>query len=180
MSLRQMLNRWPTVATGGAIALLIAAGLFAITRVRQETGGATPLRREAFFTSDDGKTWFNDDVTKVPPYQTAEGKTAVKAHVFRCPHEKTFVGYLERYSAQGQKAQAATPNPTAGGRSPYGSYGRGGAYAGGSGGPPPPDVVEVKAPGQGRWVSLRDVQAAAQIINPTCPDGGSAVEEIVP
>ena len=108
----------------------------------------------AYYTVDDGATWFKDVANRVPPFE-AKGKEAVRAYLFTCDKRKTkFVGYLLRFTAEEKAKLDATA------------------------GQPLPDVktlgegVEVKVPqnGSGAWVSQTD-PAAAAILDVKCPDG---------
>src|SRR5947207_15826357 len=50
---------------------------------------------KSYFTTDDGKTYFEDSADKVAPFDK-DGKEAVRAHVFKCGQGAPFVGYLEK------------------------------------------------------------------------------------
>jgi hypothetical protein len=111
---------------------------------------------KAFYTIDEGKTWFLDDVSKLPPFPK-DGKEAVRAYVYKCPNGTEFVAFLERYTAEGRKKREA-------------------AIAGGGNGAPLLDQaagIEVKAPGQVAWVRQSDARAVA-IMSPKCPNGERA------
>ena len=107
---------------------------------------AAPTPR-AFFTTDDGFTWFADEVNKVPPFNK-RGKAAVRAIVSSCGGGKPFVNHLERYEAER--------------RSRLDAY-----YAEGGLGPMGASGLEVKRPGEKEWVKYNDPRAAA-IVHPTC------------
>ena len=111
----------------------------------------------ATITMDDGKTFTSSGSDEVPPFMV-EGKTAYRAYVYTCDGGKTkFVGYLERYSAKGKEMvkqireqQRAHPSP--------------------------PQLmlqtlneIEIKRPGDTRWVAQSDVGEAAKIIDVRCP-----------
>ena len=52
---------------------------------------------KAFYSDDDGQTYFVDDLWKVPPFDH-NGKTAVRAYVFSYDGgKKQFVAYLMKY-----------------------------------------------------------------------------------
>jgi len=59
---------------------------------------------EAYFSTDEGQTYFSDDASKLAPYDY-KGKTAVRAYVFQCSGIKPFVGYVERFTPDALKAQ---------------------------------------------------------------------------
>lgn len=104
MSLRQMINGNPAV--GAVIAVvLIAIAVGAIWYNMQPTTYGPPTK--AFYTVDDGKNLFVDEVNKQTPFDY-EGKQAVKAYVYTCDNGKTrFVAYLERLP-EGAKVPAAS------------------------------------------------------------------------
>jgi hypothetical protein len=60
--------------------------------------GGPRVPAQAYYTIDDGQTYFADDINKVPPFEH-EGREAVRAHVFTCDGGRTtFVAYLEKYT----------------------------------------------------------------------------------
>lgn len=96
MSVRQTINEYPVASTVGLCALL-AVLLFGIqSQVRRPVGS---LPTTAFFTVDDGKTWFKSDLTNIPPFDYAGG-TAVGCTVFAGKDGKQFVGLLTKFSDQ--------------------------------------------------------------------------------
>jgi len=106
----------------------------------------------AYYTDDDGKTYFADDVKKGFSFDH-DGKTAYRAFVYRSGSGKPFVGLLAR-TGEPEKAPAASPAVAS-------------AIAGRkSQGLPPP--VEVRKPGETKWVSSlrREYQPLLQSIAP--------------
>ena len=79
---------------GGAFA--IVAVVLAILSWRATTPAPAKIP-EAYFSTDDGATYFPGDGKQLPPFEH-DGAMAVRAYVFRCKDGKTFVGYLERYT----------------------------------------------------------------------------------
>jgi len=57
---------------------------------------------QAFFTTDDGKTWFAAEVTNIPPFDR-DGKQACGAIVIRCGSGEPFVHHLESYPPEVRK-----------------------------------------------------------------------------
>ncbi len=50
----------------------------------------------AWYSDDDGKTWFDDDAERIPPFDH-HGRPAVRLHLFRCDSGGSpFVGYLQK------------------------------------------------------------------------------------
>jgi hypothetical protein len=102
----------------------------------------------AFYSDDDGKTYFPDDVKKGFSFDH-DGKQAYRAFVYRGGSGKVFVGLLAR---TGEPSKATAPvSPNTGRKSQ---------------GLPPP--VEVRKPGDSKWVSSlsREYQPLLQSIAP--------------
>ncbi|MCC7350150.1 MAG: hypothetical protein IT446_06230 [Phycisphaerales bacterium] len=179
MGIREKLNQNQGVTTGVTVGVIVLALIFIIWQlVGGNSRGSIPT--QAFFTVDNGATWFADDIKKLPPFDH-EGKQAVRAVVFRCKGGKAFVGHLERYSpeakAQIEKMRQAMP-----------------ASKDGKGGPPMPPPgpmmgdltfsgMEVKPAGapDTAWVKMSDFQKAQAVTKINCPDGDSKeIEPVVP
>src|SRR5262245_19774554 len=107
---------------------------------------------KAFFTVDDGASYFPDSFDRVPPYDS-NGKVAVLAHVYRCEAGKSkVVGYLERVTADGKKRrQELIDKKSPAGFEELELTGK-----------------EVKAPKVGDWVKKSDPRAL-DIMSPKCP-----------
>lgn len=91
MSLREWMNRNSPVAIGVCV-LAIVIAIYVI--FRQATGG--PIANKAYYTVDDGNSWFVDDKTKAAPF-LIDGKEALKAYVIQCGGRKS-VALLEKYT----------------------------------------------------------------------------------
>jgi hypothetical protein len=164
VGVREALNRNPKLACGIAAGALLATLIYLLlTREREDTAAVPAGQARAFFTTDDGKTWFTDEVRKVPPF-SKDGKEAVRVYVYKCPDGKQFAAWLERYTPPSKKQleamQARAENA-------------------------PPDLVpfgapevEIKPPGQSNWIKSSDPRAAA-IMTPKCPAGGEP-ELVIP
>ena len=164
MGLRETLNENPKLVTGVTAGLIVVVLIWIIA---SSFGGSSGPARggsagtaKAFFSDDDGKTWFADDATKIPPFDH-NGKQAVKANVFRC-NGKEFVNHLERYTADGKKkaADAMTGNRAMRDPTIMATVQQQG--------------LEVKRPGDKDWTKLSDSQKSQPIITPQCPGGGSS------
>jgi len=167
MAIRELINAYPKPMMGVAICVLFVTAAFGLYSAR------TPhieLSDRAYFSDDDGQTYFVDDAKKVAPFDH-NGHAAVAVHVFDCGNGKQFVGYVERAINDSAKAAvekdraeiaaATLARPTAG---------------------PDADLViqmqknlEVKRPGEAKWVG-RDSDQAAAILRVVCPDGGVVTE----
>lgn len=169
MNLRETISQRPGLGIGAAVVLV----LFGVGFAWLQTGGrAAPSagNAKAFFSVDDGKTWFADDLTNVPPYEK-DGKQAVRAFVYRCSDGTQFVGYLQRFTPAAKSAieQIQTPDPNR--KGPPDTSGVRMAYTVGR---------EVKRPGDAEWVSGAQGLLSTQIIAVKCPKGGGDATQIEP
>jgi hypothetical protein len=99
MSIQEVCQRNPKTVTGAAL-LGIAIALFMLFMQVKDKLGYENAETQAFYTVDDGKSWFVDEASKFPPFDK-DGKVAVQAHVYRCKVTKEpFVGFLQRYSEE--------------------------------------------------------------------------------
>jgi hypothetical protein len=163
VGIRETLNENPKMTAGGVVGVVIVsvAVAWALWPDRGDVTASGELPAQTFFSIDDGKNWFADDIKKVPPFEK-DGKPALRALVFQCTADgKPFVSCLVRYMPQTQQTLEAI-------------YAR----------PPEQqnpmeirqvelDGMEVKAPGQATWLKRSDPRATA-LIMPRCPDGSEA------
>lgn len=122
---------------------------------------------QAYYTVDDGQTWFADDIKKIPPYEV-DGKQAVRLYLYRCNGGEPFVGHLERYTPEARASvEAARKRP----------------HQKGTMSPEMMDLEfqgrEVKKPGGTEWVSMGNMREAEKIITPRCPPG-QQLEVVMP
>ena len=106
MGVRETLNenRAVKITVISVIVLVFAVWLF------QSTVGQRSSTPKAFFTVDDGATWFADDITKMPPFDH-NGKQAVMCFVYKTgPNGKPWVSHLQRYTAEGIKMRTQQMN----------------------------------------------------------------------
>lgn len=157
MSLSTYLNERKAVTISiGAIMILVAIAL--LTRLLP---GSHSLPQRVYFTVDDGKTWFADSVTNIPPF-TKDGKEAVRVHLYRTQGGKQFVAHLERYTAE---AKLAAEKAIAAGEPP-----------------PAAPLTEVKRPGDSKWIPINgDLEAVQEMTSVRSPDSPyEAVEPVLP
>ena len=166
MGIRQTLNEKKGLAAavaGGVVVIAIALMAYNLS------GPGAPSASEAYYTTDDGQSYFGGSVKDVPPFQK-DGKTAVRAHVYRCTKcGKTFVNHLERYTPDvKKKVEAAYARGPAAANDPTFMMGL-------------ETGIEVKPPGTGAWVKATDPKYA-QVVQPKCPGGGEVgeIERLVP
>jgi hypothetical protein len=158
-------------------AIAVAAGLLLVALaivVSQSRSASTPVSRsQAFFTIDDGKTWFADDAGKLPPFDK-DGKQAVRAYVFRSGSGTVFVNHLERFKPDAKQAieqlSKSDPNPRPAGP-PKNLAAIQSAYTGGR---------EVKRPGETKWVGTGNFRDAGQVLTVKCPDGSTDALPVEP
>lgn len=160
MGIRQTMNENPKLAVGVTAGLILIAIIIIVWELASSRSGApTANFNQAFYSDDDGKTYFADEVSKIPPFPH-NGKQAVKAVVFKCKDGKPFVAHLERYTEEGKKRLEETKQ-------------RSSRVAGMM-------MMEVKKPGQANWVRVGgDSKAWSDIMRVTCPDG-STPEPVLP
>jgi hypothetical protein len=118
----------------------------------------------AFYSDDDGQTYFVDSVDKLFPFDH-NGKQAYRAYVFKCGDGTTFVGYLARYT---DSAKSRLQELMA---RPYNEVAQQIADAESAG-------TEVKKPGDSTWYPQTSPRAA-EILLPKSPKGGP-VEGVIP
>src|SRR4029453_5141280 len=112
-------------------------------------------KEPAFFSVDDGKSWFRDENTKLRPFMK-DGKPAYRVYVWTCDGGKTkFVSNLERYTDEAKTAIEQA-------KSGRGQVDPGALRTIMTNG------VEVKRPGAPAWVS-RSTPEGTKIAAPRCP-----------
>ena len=95
MGIRETIRKSQKGTVVVACVVLIGA-IIAIFVQAKSFGPAGP--GDAFFTVDDGKTFFAGDARQLAPFDYG-GKQAVRAHVFECEGKKV-VGYMSRYTQE--------------------------------------------------------------------------------
>jgi hypothetical protein len=142
-------SRGRSIKLAVGISLLIAALAIGVWQIMSIVGHGGTGAVDAFFSIDDGKTFFAAPSENLPPFPSGGG-TAVAARVFTIDGGKTqFVGYLERYTEAGKvRARELMALAAAGKKSPGID-----------------DVLnantEIKRPGDAQWTKSNDPAAAA-------------------
>ena len=157
MGLRETLNKNPAVAYVAAGTLLVAA----IAVILWANRGVPARLSEVYYTDDNGKSWFADDVDRLYPFDH-NGKQAYRAYVYQCGSEPPFVHYVARItdSARAKIAELqAKPDD---------------AEAKGMIVKLRTTSIEVKRPAEEKWVPLFSAPGDAIARHPTCPDGSRA------
>jgi hypothetical protein len=103
MGVRESFNQNKRLGVGAAVGIVIVGlGIIGIQLIRGGDSGVT-VSDQAFYTDDNGKSFFKDDFYKIVPFDH-NGKQAYRADVFQCPDGKQFVGLMYRHNAVGKKA----------------------------------------------------------------------------
>jgi len=116
MGIREKLKASPSVAAGAAaIFVLVAAAIVARSYWPEKKADLS----QAYYSDDDGKTWFADSTFLVTPFQH-NGKTAVVAQVYSYDDgKKEFCAYLAQFTPQAkQELEAALADAQKNGRPP--------------------------------------------------------------
>jgi hypothetical protein len=113
---------------------------------------------QAYYSDDDGATFFADDVQKIYPFDH-NGKQAYRAYVYECPGNPRFVSYLARYSdsTKAKMTELAAKSGDADAAAELARLRDGG--------------VEVRKPNQAKWVPLFGREGEAISGHPRCSDG---------
>jgi hypothetical protein len=156
VGIRETINKNPKVAgavSAGAAVIAIGLVVWTILGGSESFGG-----NKAYFTIDDGKTWFADDADRITPFDY-KGKEAVMCFVYTCDGGKTkFVSYMTRYTAESKKQREGQINE--GKKKGLGI--RDLALG--------PAAMEVKRPGGPQWLIMTDPRAQ-DMMELRCPDG---------
>ena len=167
MGLRETLNKKPGLAAGLGIALLVLG--IAFIALQLSLGGPREPSGMAYFSTDDGQTWFVDSADKLPPFQH-DGKEAFRAYVFECGG-KEFVNHLERYTPEAKKTMEAALEAERSGKAPPSAGAIQQAASAGR---------QLKKPGAKEWVAAGNFAKTGPILNVKCPDGGGEVTPVEP
>jgi len=91
----------------GVAAALIILGVLALGyQMLGSRTDAVVTQKSAYFTSDDGKTFFKDDINKIFPFEHG-GRKAYRADVFKCPDGREFVGLVYQLTDGGKREMEA-------------------------------------------------------------------------
>jgi hypothetical protein len=163
VSLREIISQRPGRIPVVAGALLLVCVIVIALQLRGSSSSVEAGPAQAYFTVDDGKTWFPANADKIPPFEK-DGKEAVLAHVYRCRDGTKFVNYIERFKPDAKLAleKARAPDPTGKTRPDQSAVQA--AYVSGR---------EVKRPGDPKWVNAADYREAAKITAIKGPNGAA-------
>lgn len=147
MGLAEVHEKHPQVVMSTIIGAIVI--ILIVIAVQVMPSRAKNLAAQAYFTTDDGRTWFADDSTKIAPFDH-NGQQAVRCYVFKTA-DGTKAVYLEKYSDKG-KAALAQAAASSGGTTAAGGL----------------DLLAhneelVKRPSDSQWTNIAN-PAAAQIM----------------
>jgi hypothetical protein len=155
MGVRQWFNDNARLTAVAVTVVVLAAVGFVVMQVLAARPKIQSGLPDAYFTTDDGKTFFVGNSASVPPFEY-KGQQAVRAYVYECGGER-FVGYLERFNPEAHKAM------TSGNAGPHHHiYGR-----------------ELKRPGEANWTKSGEFAAVDKLAEVKCPHGGAHAPEPV-
>ncbi len=159
MGFREQIGKSPVITGGFGVLVLIGA----LAAIWMQTRGPSMAGMAAYFTEDDGVTFFADETRPLVPFQR-EGKTVVQACVFQCPGQKPYVGYMLRFPADQKVILEKVRN-----RKPTDA-------------PPSPQELgtmmmppEIKYPGKAGWNRENSTGATMNVLAKKCPDGTDPV-----
>jgi hypothetical protein len=156
MGVRETLNQKPAVAAGAGAVLVGIAILAIVLNARQVPGRLS----QAFYTDDDGATYFADDIDKVTPIDH-NVKPALRANVYRSGDKPPFVAYVSRHTEAARariaelSAKAASDPESAAQLGQVRNTG-----------------IEVRKPKETKWVGLFSREGEQVTAHPHCPEGG--------
>jgi hypothetical protein len=171
MGLREIINAKKSAFLGMAILMLMCAvGYFDFTHRTIPK----PSGDKAFYTVDDGRTWFIDSIYKTPPFEH-DGKHAVRAMVYSYDNgSRTFCPAVERYNPDMKLALDEAVAQAKHQGKPLSSISLFNL-------PDTLDAMEVKLTGPGHdWVSRNDRDETAKILGSIKAPDGSAVDFVIP
>jgi hypothetical protein len=162
MSVREAINTSKAASITVAVVIFLLAAAVAIMALKPQ---ANVVITNAYYTDDDGQTYFSDSIYQVPPFDH-NGKTAVRAMVFTYDNgSKEYVAFEMRYTDEWKKKLDAVCAQVVKDGKPLSSV---------------PDFNsvelsqdgwEVKAPGPNHsWVP-RNGPKASDVLNQPSPDG---------
>jgi hypothetical protein len=165
VDVRTFIRQRPSVAAALAGVMIVGAAVAIFVQAR-DLGSSGPGK--AFFTTDDGNTFFVDSAAKLPPFDK-NGKPAYRAHVFECGGKRV-VGFMSGYTPEALKLVEEAQKYKAAGKRPPNMQQL--ARVGTMG-------LMVKKPGNSPWVPQADAASATAVRVHRCADG-STPQEVEP
>ena len=164
MGVLAIIKAHPKLLLAGLI-LLVAAAIVSTFASAKKTELNVEVRGGAWFTTDDGKTWFAADENKLPPFDH-KGKQANRAYVYTCDGGKSkFVLFMARFTPEARRQLEEMRKSKM--PSEFGVIDRLMTHG-----------MEVKKPNDAVWVTASHPSAVA-IRKPACPDGAAQTPQPV-
>jgi len=163
MAIRETLQRNKTWSASLIIGLFVAAAAIGYG-LSPSRIPAPPIK--AYFSKDDGKTFFTDQLDKPAPFDH-EGAKAYRADVFETASGTRFVAYLERLNDKGLARVLelqSVPKEKQDINEISLVWGK---------------ALEVKKPGESKWVPVGSKEAGI-IMTPKAPDGSTQFHIVFP
>jgi hypothetical protein len=152
LGIRETINRNSAISTTVVICMVVV-GVVVIGMELRGNSGKPPANN--YYTTDDGKTWFVDSASKVPPFDH-DGTPAVRCYVFK-GNNGEFAGLLQKYGDETRDKLTSMPEEKR----------------------PRDASVLVKKPGEKEWTNMGVDQQAMVLMRITAPDGSDA-ERLMP
>jgi hypothetical protein len=164
VGIREKLNENQKLTTGITIAIIALTLILVLYQVMKGPDD-TPKPAKAYYTVDDGATFFADDLDHAPPYDY-NGKQALKALVYDCGDGNRFVVAVQRFNSKAHSKMMEYYSK------PQGQRDEGIRLEFDS-----DRFWERKKPltGDTGWVAASSA-AGRQLLSVTCPNGGMAMQ----
>ncbi len=166
MSFSEKIQRNSKAVTIGASILIVVCSGYMLMQFLSDRDD-TRIVGKAFFTTDDGRTTFITSADHMAPFDY-EGQIAVRAIVFSCDGGKTpFIGYVQRLTPLGKEKMSALREKQKKSKT-FPSL--------------DPELtanIEIKRPGEKRWIKQSNVEEARKIMNVRCPENPAVSAEPV-
>jgi hypothetical protein len=172
VGVRNSLNRYPVVAAGGTLLIILAAAWFVYNQVGGSNAGGVS---KAYYTTDETdfsvNNLFVDHIGYHPPFMH-NGKEAFLAHVYTCDGGKTrFIGYIEKFDDDSKARLDAAPHDANGRITDASSLSAHAEHG----------VIRLAKKKGGVWVQSNDEEPYAKVIAVTCDEGATgALQEVFP
>jgi hypothetical protein len=161
----------PLVTTIITLIVIAVCSFFIVRQCRRPTSDSV-ISNKCYYADEDGTHVFIDDASNVPPF-THDGKTAVRAVLFKCVDEKgnvtkpPYVQRLEKYNDKAKKEIEDALTRSKGVAALAQQY----AHS---------DGMMIKKPGDTAWVEFKpgdteQLKAWGNIMRPDCPKGSSVL-----
>jgi hypothetical protein len=108
VGIRETMNKKPALTSGVVIGVIVLALAWMVYWYSPKS--TVKPNVSLYFTDDDGKTFYADAMSNLPPYQH-NGKEAVLAHVYQIGSNPPFIAYLEKLTPDMQAILSTPSHP---------------------------------------------------------------------